>query len=146
VYVNNFVHDVVITDITPSSTLANQGETIDVNVTVANHGSYAETLNVTLYANASTIESHILPLNQGSFATISFMWNTTGFVNGNYTLNAKISPVTDEIDTTNNDLELTEQQIIIVPEFPSILILFVLMLITAIIAVICKRKCLESQN
>jgi parallel beta-helix repeat protein len=146
VYVNNFVHDVVITDITPSSTLANQGETIDVNVTVANHGSYAETLNVTLYANASTIESHILPLNQGSFATISFMWNTTGFVNGNYTLNAKISPVTDEIDTTNNDLELTEQQIIIVPEFPSILILFVLMLITAIIAVICKRKCLDSQN
>jgi hypothetical protein len=144
VYVNNLVHDVVITDITPSSTLANQGETIDVNVTVANHGSYVETLNVTLYANASAIASHILSLNQGSFTTISFMWNTTGFVNGNYTLNAKISPVTGEIDTTNNDLELTEQQIIIIPEFPSMLILFVLMLITAIIAVIYKRKCLEA--
>lgn len=139
VYVNNFVHDVVVTDLTPSSTLVNQGEAVNVNVTVANYGAYTETLNVTVYANTTALASHVLILEPGNFAATSFVWNTTGFVNGNYTLNAKISPVTGEIDTTNNDLTLTEPPFTIIPEFPSALLLPFFMALSAI-AVALARK------
>jgi hypothetical protein len=143
VYVNNFVHDVIVTDITPSETTADQGETVNINVTVANHGSYAETFNLTLYANTSIVASQILTLQTGDFNVVSFDWNTAGLTNGNYTLSAYAWPVTDEADTTNNNLTLTEQPITIIPEFPSILILSIFMLNTLTIIAVWKRKRLK---
>lgn len=143
VYVNNLVHDVVVTDITPSETTADQGETVNINVTVANHGSYAETFNLTLYANTSIVASQILTLQTGDFNVVSFDWNTAGLTNGNYTLSAYAWPVTDEADTTNNNLTLTEQPITIIPEFPSILILSIFMLNTLTIIAVWKRKRLK---
>jgi hypothetical protein len=143
VYVNNFVHDVIVTDITPSETTADQGETVNINVTVANHGSYAETFNLTLYANTSIVASQILTLQTGDFNVVSFDWNTAGLTNGNYTLSAYAWPVADEVDTTNNNLTLTEQPITIIPEFPSILILSIFMLNTLTIIAVWKRKRLK---
>jgi len=140
VYVNNFVHDVIVTDITPSETTADQGETVNINVTVANHGSYAETFNLTLYANTSIVASQILTLQTGDFNVVSFDWNTAGLTNGNYTLSAYAWPVPSEDDTTNNYLTLTEQPITIIPEFPSILILSIFMLNTLTIIAVWKRK------
>jgi parallel beta-helix repeat protein len=140
VYVNNFVHDVVITDLTTSSTLVNQGETVNVSVTVANHGAYTETLNITLYANSTTIASTISTLEHVDFATTYFVWNTTNFANGNYTLNAKILPVTGEVDTTNNDLTLTETPFAIIPEFPLITVLPVFIVLSTIVIIATKEK------
>jgi parallel beta-helix repeat protein len=145
VYVNNFIHDVVATDVTPSSNLVNEGEAVNVSVTVANHGAYTETLNVTIYANSTAIASRILTLEPSNFATTSFVWNTTGYANGNYILNAEISPVTGEVDTTNNDLTLTETPLIIIPEFPSAAILPLFMALSAIVIIATKKKSKRQQ-
>ncbi|MEM3577911.1 MAG: NosD domain-containing protein [Candidatus Bathyarchaeia archaeon] len=144
VYVNNFIHDAVVTNLTPSSNLVNHGETVKVSVTVANHGAYTETLNITIYANAKAVASHVLTLEPGIFATISLVWNTTGFDNGNYILNAKISPVISEIDTTNNDLTLTEEPLIIIPEFPSTIILPMLIILMTLAIIFVNKKKLKS--
>ena len=145
VYVNNFIHEVVVTDVTPSSNLVNEGEAVNVSVTVANHGAYTETLNVTIYANSTAIASRKLTLEPSNFATTSFVWNTTGYANGNYILNAEISPVTGEVDTTNNDLTLTETPLIIIPEFPSAAILSLFMALSAIVIIATKKKSKRQQ-
>jgi len=145
VYVNNFIHDLVATDVTPSSNLVNEGEAVNVNVTVANHGAYTETLNVTIYANSTAIAYRILTLEPSKFATTYFVWNTTGYANGNYMLNAEISPVKGEVDTTNNDLTLTETPLIIIPEFPSAAILPLFMALSAIVIIATKKKSKRQQ-
>lgn len=139
VYVNNFVHDVVITDLTPSSILVNQGEVVNMSVTVANHGAYAETLNVTIYANTTAIASRILLLESGNIELVSFVWNTTGFANGNYTLKAKISPVAGEVDATNNEHVLTVTLLTVIPEFPSALLLSMIMVLSLISVTLAKK-------
>lgn len=118
----------------------NQGETVNVSVTVANHGVYIESLNVTLYANSTAIASHILILEPADFATAFFVWNTTSFADGNYVLNAEISSVTGEVDTTNNDLTLTETPLVIIPEFLSFLILPLYVVATLIVTIFYWRK------
>jgi hypothetical protein len=140
IYVNNFVHDIALTDLTPSETSVQEGTVSHVNVTAANHGSYAETFNLSLYANSTLIGTNSVTLQSGSFTTIPFAWNTLGFPNGNYTLNAHAWPVPNEEDATNNNLTLTEQPVVIIPEFPSMLILPAFMLATLVVLVVRKRK------
>lgn len=43
------IHDVAVTDITPSKTVVVEGDSTTVNITVKNEGSFEETFNVTLY-------------------------------------------------------------------------------------------------
>jgi len=50
VYAFSSFHDVAITNVTPSKTVADQGYEADINVTVTNQGDFTETFNVTLYA------------------------------------------------------------------------------------------------
>lgn len=140
IYVNNFVHDIALTDRTPSETSVQEGTVSHVNVTVANHGSYAETFNLSLYANSTLIGTNSVTLQSGSFTTIPFAWNTLGFPHGNYTLNAYAWPVPNEEDATNNNLTLTEQPVVIIPEFPSMLILPAFMLATLVVLVVRRRK------
>jgi hypothetical protein len=141
-YVNNFVHDVAITALTSSDITVQEGNVVNFNATVANEGSYSETFDLTLYANETQIATQPVTLQSGGFTTVSFTWNTTGFTSGNYTLSAQASYVPDENDTTNNNLTLTEQITIpvIVPEFPSMLILPTFMLATLILIVVLRRK------
>jgi outer membrane protein assembly factor BamB len=49
------VHDLAVTNVTSPKTVVGQGFTADVNVTVANHGRYTETFNVTAYAYSSNL-------------------------------------------------------------------------------------------
>lgn len=140
IYVNNFVHDIAMTDLTPSETSVQEGTISNVNVTVANHGSYAETFNLSLYANSTLIGTNPVTLQSGSFTTIPFAWNTMGLPNGIYTLNAYAWPVPNEGDTTNNNLTLTEQPVVIIPEFPPIFILPTFMLATLVLITMYRRK------
>jgi parallel beta-helix repeat protein len=95
-------HDVAVTNVSPSKTIVGQGYSTFVNVTVANQGDSAEILNVTVYANTSIIQTKQVALVGGSFAVITFIWNTAGFVKGNYTISAYAWPVPDQMNTTNN--------------------------------------------
>jgi hypothetical protein len=96
------VHDVTVTDVTPSKTAVGQNYSLNVNVTVGNPGDYPETFNVTLYANTSAIGYAVTNLPNGAFTLIIFAWNTTGYPYGNYTLSAYAGPVSNETDMADN--------------------------------------------
>jgi outer membrane protein assembly factor BamB len=96
------VHDVAVTSVTPSKTVVGQGFSGSINVTAANHGSYAETFKVTVYANTTSIASQNITLSIGQSDTTTFVWNTTSFAKGNYTISAYAWPVPGETNTADN--------------------------------------------
>jgi len=99
------VHDVAIIAVSPMKTIVGQNYTCRINVTVANYGDYTETFNVTLYANATVIATiENISLANATLKTVAFVWNTTGFVKGNYTIWAYATPVPGETDTADNTL------------------------------------------
>jgi hypothetical protein len=68
-----------------------------------NQGLVTETFNVTLYANGTEIGKLTgIVLPSGNSATLTFVWNTTGFVKGPYTMSAVASTVEGETDTVDN--------------------------------------------
>ena len=97
------VHDVAITNITLGKTVVGQGYGLNLTVTAADFGDYAETFNVTVYANTSSFASQNVALLSGNSTTIMFTWSTTGFAYGNYTIRATAGPVSGETDTANNN-------------------------------------------
>lgn len=104
-------HDVSVLDVTTSKTgclpkpTAGQGYNVGIDVTVGNQGDFAETFNLTVYAN--TIETVIatfsdIALESGISITLNCTWNTTGFAYGDYTLIAYAWPVENETNISNN--------------------------------------------
>jgi len=99
------IHSIAVVAIALSRTTARVGRTVTVNVTVENQGSYAESVNITLYANTTTIGTRFnIAINRREAKTISFTWNTTGFSDGRYTIKAVASPVQNEANTADNTL------------------------------------------
>lgn len=95
------VHNVSIDLVVPSKTVTSSK--VCINATVVNHGDYTETLNVTIYANTTIINTlQDIALTNGHSITVSYEWNVTGFPNGNYTISAYAWPVPGETDTTDN--------------------------------------------
>jgi hypothetical protein len=110
------VHDVAVTNIVPEQTLIRQNQVVSVNVTAADPGNYTETFNVTLYCDSVQIGSQTLTLNTGESRVLTFVWNTTGFSVGNYTLKATASTVPYEVSTQDNTVTL-QSPVTVVPEF-----------------------------
>jgi hypothetical protein len=75
---------------------------MNIDVSVENQGDFTETFNVTLYTNTTAIETKQITLANGASTTITFTWNTNGFVKGNYTIWAYAWPVLGETDTDDN--------------------------------------------
>jgi len=98
----NLGHDVV-TKWIASKTVVGQGYSSIIRVDLINAGSFAETINVTLYVNATSVASQNVTVESGTPATISFTWNSSGFAKGNYTISACAEPVRDEANTDNNN-------------------------------------------
>ena len=96
------IHDIAVTNVVPSKTVVGQGYSLNINVTAANQGDYAETFNVTVYANTTSIATQTVTLESGDSTTITFTWNTSGFAKGNYTISAYAQPVSGETDTADN--------------------------------------------
>jgi hypothetical protein len=59
--------------------------------------------NVTLYANTTTIQTQELNLLGGRSTAITFEWNTTDILLGNYTIKAIASQVENETVLKNNE-------------------------------------------
>ena len=97
------VHDIAVTNISASKTIACQGLCIDIYVTAQNQGSYNENFNVTAYANETAIDTMQIFLTSYSQIIITFTWNTTDFVIGNYTLSANATVVPGETDLADNN-------------------------------------------
>ena len=104
------VHDVAVTNMTtckdgckPMRTIC-QNYTAHVNVTVANLGSVAENFTVTANANTTVIGTqNVVNLGAGNQINVTFVWNTTGYSIGNYTLSAYAAPVLGETNIGNNN-------------------------------------------
>lgn len=97
------IHDVAITNVTPSTAQAQPGQIVNITVQARNQGNFTETLNVTAYYNSNTIGTLTYYATPGTPITFNFNWNTTGATPGtNYTISAEASAVPYESDTTNN--------------------------------------------
>jgi len=97
-------HDVAVTNTTASKTVVGQGFCIFINVTVKNFGIYGETFNTITYANDTSVNTTFVTLASGNEMLLPFVWNTSGFAKGNYTISAYAWSVLGETDTANNNL------------------------------------------
>ena len=97
-------HDVAVSNLVSSKTVVGHGFSTSISVTIVDQGNYPETFNLTAYANATSIASQNITLSSGNSTTITFMWNTTGFAKGNYTISAYAEPVQGETNTDDNML------------------------------------------
>jgi parallel beta-helix repeat protein len=98
-------HDVAVTSVVTSMTVILLGSTCSVTVSVVNKGQYNETFQVTAYANAIVIGTQqVTNLGSTSQVTLTFTWNTTGLLEGRYTISAQATPAPPETSTADNTL------------------------------------------
>jgi hypothetical protein len=86
----------------PPAETVGQGNPIHLNVTVENQGSTSETFNVTTYANTTTIATQQVTLNAGENQTLTFIWDTTTYEKGNYSISAEAEVLLGESDVADN--------------------------------------------
>jgi len=98
------IHDNAVTKVAASKVIAGQGFKVRLEVTITNHGDYAETINAGIYAGTTLVSLQAITLESRSHITITFTWNTTGYAYGNYTISAFVDPVLGEVDLVDNDL------------------------------------------
>ena len=98
------VNNIALTLVTPSKTIVGQNYSTNIKVTIANQGDFTETFNVTIYANATAIERKEITLSSGASTTLTFIWHTSGFAYGNYTIWAYAEPIPGETDLDDNTL------------------------------------------
>lgn len=97
-----------ITNLALSKTVIGQGYIIYCNSTVENYGNYTETFNVTACINETTIaEFTNLNLACGNWTSLSCSWNTSGQMNGNYTLRFAADTVPGQEGIADNTLSAT---------------------------------------
>jgi hypothetical protein len=83
------IDDIAITSITLSSNSVFIGETIGINVSVANNGTESETFDLSVYDNSSLIETRqVIELAPSAQETLAFTWNTSSVSPGFYRISA----------------------------------------------------------
>lgn len=97
-------HDIGVTNVTPASTSVTENASLNINVTVANTGNFAETFSVGVTANGTSIAANqtVTSLASTATTTLTFTWNTTSFVIGSYNIVAAAGPVPGETNTIDN--------------------------------------------
>jgi outer membrane protein assembly factor BamB len=100
--VNN--HELAVTSLRAEKTVVGQGYSVNITVIAMDFNETSETLNVTVYANATSMASQNVTLSTGSFMRVTFTWNTSGFPFGNYTIRAYAWLVPDQTNSAENSL------------------------------------------
>jgi hypothetical protein len=105
--------------VVPFQNIVDQGEGLTTSVTITNTGDYAETLNVTVYANATDTGNATLiasftniAVDAGNSTTLSLTWDTTGFLPGDYDVIAFATAISGETGITYDALAGSTVQII----------------------------------
>jgi parallel beta-helix repeat protein len=116
------VHDIAIVAVELNVTRATIGQTIQVSVTVANQGNFAENFTVTVSFTNLTIgaRQEIIELDANTTRVLLFPLNTTGLTEGTYSVTARSSTVNGETDLLDNKLSSFERVVISGPgsQFP----------------------------
>jgi parallel beta-helix repeat protein len=97
-------HDIGIPNVITAKTIIGQGYTSSIDLKILNYGMYDENFIVITYANTFVITTQTITLTRRNSTTITFIWNTSGFALGNYTISAYAWPVPGETDTTDNNM------------------------------------------
>jgi hypothetical protein len=93
-----------------------QGYTTNIYVTVFNAGDFAESSQVTVYANNMLIgTAAVKNLASKAQTQLIFQWDTTGLAKGFYTIHVYASIVQDEIDVFDNSGVGSSQVRIVIP-------------------------------
>jgi hypothetical protein len=106
-------HDVAVMGVLPSRMIVGEGNTLTVNVTVANLGKYQETTMVSLYANEILIDAYPILLERGQSEILGFIWNTSGFAKGSYTVKGVADPVLEETESAQANNVFTDGQVVV---------------------------------
>ena len=96
------IHDVAVKAITVDKTAVCKGQSVQINITVENKGSFHESFNVTSYANETLINTTEVTMSYYNLMIISIKWNTTQTFLGIYRISATASIVFGENQTTDN--------------------------------------------
>jgi len=97
--------DIAVIKVTPSKHMVMVGDNVNINVTVANLGLAEGTFNASLYYDTTLIDTQYdITLPEFKSQTLVFWWGTTDVQWGSYSINASVSEVPDEYNTTNNNL------------------------------------------
>ena len=95
--------NIAVTNVTTSQTMVNKGDQVYINVTVANQGGATITFNVTVYYNATAIQTKtVKDLAPDTSRTIQFIWNTTYIIPDKYTIKAEAEILQGESNTLDN--------------------------------------------
>ena len=97
-------HDIAVTNTSLSKNILGLGYELVMNLTLQNEGFFAETFNLTIYANATVITSITnVALAMNDSITLTQEIATSGWVCGNYSIWACVMPVSGETDMTDNN-------------------------------------------
>lgn len=96
--------NVAITNVSLQKTIVGQGFNVEIYVTIVNQGIDTEVANVTSYANETVVQTENITLSGISSTTLTFTWNTTTYVKGNYTISAYVHLVGNETNLEDNEL------------------------------------------
>jgi hypothetical protein len=95
--------DIAVADVLTSKTIVGQGYSLNATLTIENQGNKIEEFSTTIYADSIPINSISFMLRSGNSLIYTFALNTTGFSKGNYTIWAYVTPLSDEIDLSDNN-------------------------------------------
>jgi len=137
------VHDIAVINVVPSAYIVNVGEPVNVDVLVENQGDFEESFTLELYAGLNLIDRNFPTLAAGANGTYTFVWTTTAI--GNFTIRAEVPRVPGEDDTADNIWTTTVWRIQVIPEFPTLTFLLLLMILV-LAATMVKKKAWSIKN
>jgi hypothetical protein len=97
-------HDLTVANVKTSKNIINKDQWAYIYVTIENHGDFTETVNVEVYADTVMINAYEITLTDKSSVTTKSTWDVTDFHYGNYTISAKVTPVSGETNVDDNML------------------------------------------
>ena len=131
------VHDVAVTNVSAPPE-ATQGDTVTINVDVANEGDFTETFSVTIRYDTTDIDTKtVTDLSAGGSTIVSFDWDVRDVALSTYKIEAEAILAGDDDPADNKK---TSDWIDVVPEFPTEIILLLVLAILAVSTVLLKRR------
>ena len=96
--------DFAVVNVEPSKTVASETYGLRISATAINQGYSTQPFNITVYANETLLtRTTDNTLEPGGHMNFTFVWNTTDFSKGNYTVRVCVDPLAGEIDIEDNN-------------------------------------------
>jgi uncharacterized repeat protein (TIGR01451 family) len=96
-------HDVAVSNLEIGKNAVGLNYTMNITIHIQNNGYYPETFQIRVYAGPTVIETiNITAMGAFNSTIITYVWNTTGFAYGNYTIWAEADIIPSETYTSDN--------------------------------------------